>query len=210
MIEPTWRAELVERIDHAISVAQELRNTPSSSEPNAAALDKTLSVLAGTRQKTIDCHLPPPNGRTTLGLARWVTDWIEDLNSPLVRAVSAVEKHYLKIPPEVPAFPLLADLTLVMIYADGHTTPPVPDGQAFITIQDKAVFTVGIWRRGTPDDFGGWGESPANEAALIGEAHDLVVAHVPAFLRATNTAKLICPAGITERMVWPEDHLPGE
>jgi hypothetical protein len=207
MIEPIWRAELAGLIDRAISIAQELRDTPNSSEPNTAMLETTLIVMAGLRQKTIDCHLPPPNGRTTLGLARGVTDWIAELDSRLLRAVGSIEQHYLTIPPEDPRFPALPDLTLVSIHADGSTTPPVPDGQAMITIQDKELFHVGVWRRG---DFGGHKESPVNEAAIMQEALILVQSRAPMFLNADASTSLICPAEITERMVWPEDQWPRE
>jgi hypothetical protein len=207
MIEPIWRAELVELIDRAISIAQELRVIPNSSEPNTAMLETTLGVLVGLRQKNIDCHLPPPNGRTTLGLARGVTDWIAELDSTLLRAVGSIERCYLSVPPEDPRFPALPDLTLVSIHADGSTTPPVPDGQAIITIQDKEIFHIGVWRRG---DFGGHKESPVNEAALIQEALKRVQRRAPGFLNEDASTSLICPAEITDRMVWPEDKWPKE
>jgi hypothetical protein len=123
----------------------------------------------------------------------------------LLRAVGVIERNYLIIPPDDPRFPALAPLTLVRILADGSTTPPVPDGQAFVTIQEKAVFMVGIWRRG---DYGGHKESPINEAQPMTAAHDFVMAHAPQLLQEVDSTSLICPPDITERMVWPEDHGP--
>jgi hypothetical protein len=206
-IEASWRAELVRLIDQATVIGRDLRDTPETGEPDKDMLNRTLSVLAGLRQKTIDCHLPPPNGQTTLGLARGVTDRIDDLNIPLVSAVGAIERHYLTIPSEDQRFPALPDLTLVRIHADGSTTPPVPDGQAMITIQDRAILHVGIWRRG---DFGGHKESPVNEAKLMSAVHDLVKADAPHFLEEDDSTSLICPAEVTEKMVWPEDQWPKE
>jgi hypothetical protein len=205
MIEPIWRAELIKLIDQARDVAQQLRTTPNSSEPNGAMLETTLCVLDRLRQKTINCHLPPPNGRTTLGIARGVTDFVEDLDGTLVQAAGAIERHYLTVPLADPRYPPLPDWTRVEIFADGSTKPAIPDGQAIVTIQDKAIILVGIWRRG---DSGGQKESPVNEGDLIPDAYGLAKAHAPQYLDGGTRTVLICPAELTDRMVWPDDQLP--
>lgn len=203
-IEVPWRAELVRLIDDAITITDTQRNDPARPEPNIEMLDRTRAVLTKLRAKTIACHLPPPDGQTTLGIARGVTDVIPDPDPRLVRAASAVERHYLTIPPGYPRCPVLPPLTLVRIYADGSTKPPIPDGQALITIQDKDVFAAGIWRRG---DFGGHKESPVNEAALMTDVRARVQSCAPRMLDNTDSTSVICPPDITGRMVWPEDQV---
>jgi hypothetical protein len=204
-LQPAWRRQLVALIDEAAAIATRLRHDARRPEPNLAMLDRTLFVLAQLRAKTLNCHLPPPNGQTTLGIARGVLDWIEDLASPLAKAAGALERHYLTIPDEDPRFPNLAEFTVVARFADGSTLPLVSDGQAFIIIQDKAVFTIGIWRYG---DFGGHIEPPVNEAALLGEAHARVLVRVPDVLDEVSSTSLTCPPDLVARMVWPEDLVP--
>jgi hypothetical protein len=205
MIEVAWRQELVRLIDVAEARAKALYDDPLKPEPNLVMIQRTRTVLAVMRKKTIDCHIPPPNGSTTLGLARGVLDWIDDRATPLVRAVGAIERHYLTIPADDARFPTLPALTLVRIFADGSTKPPIADGQALITIQDKSIFHVGIWRCG---DFGGHKEAPVNEAALKVEAATLVSSQAAQLLSDADNTNLICPPELTERMVWPADQWP--
>jgi hypothetical protein len=64
---------------------------------NRPMLIRTLAVLDELRRKTINCHLPPPDGRTTLGVARGVLDFVDDLNGALSIAAGAIEKHYFAL-----------------------------------------------------------------------------------------------------------------
>jgi hypothetical protein len=113
-----------------------------------------------------------------------------------------VERHYLTIPPADPRFPTLPPLSVFERFADGSTKPPVPDGQPVITIQDHRAFAVGVWRG---DEFGGFIDSPVNEAHLIAAAQGFIAAHAPALLGAAAATALTCPSEIAEQSVWPED-----
>jgi hypothetical protein len=203
-IEMEWQRRLVELLDEAIQIGINLRNDRTGTEPDKVRLTQTLFVLAKLREKALNCHLPAPNGRTTLGIARGVTDFVDDLHGPLTRAAGAIELHYLTIPPANPRFPTLPPLTPFERFADGSTKPPVPDGQPVITIQDRRAFAVGVWRRG---DFGGYIDTPVNEADLISGAQTLIATQSPMLFDALVATALTCPAALAEHMVWPEDRV---
>jgi hypothetical protein len=201
-VEAPWRQRLVDLIDAAIEIGIDLRNDQNGLEPDKVLLTRALFVLAKLREKTVNCHLPTPNGLTTLGIARGVLDFIDDRYGRLVQAAGAIERHYLTVPVADPRFPPLSPLTEFSCFADGSTKPPVPDGQPVITLQDRDVFTVGIWRRG---DFGGHKESPVNEQSLAVLARDLILGHAPELLDRVTSTSITCPPEIAEQMVWPED-----
>jgi hypothetical protein len=165
-------------------------------------LERTRLVLEKIRRKAMACHLPPPDGQTTLGLARGVTDWIENPNSPLLTAVGAIERHYLTVPPEDARFPALPDFTPVIVSADGSSEPPIPDGQALLTIRGGTVVDVGIWRR---NGAFGWRETPINDFSVMKDAQARLDSYA---FRHAGSGEVICPPDIASRMVWPEDQVP--
>jgi hypothetical protein len=201
-IEAPWRIELVRLIDRAMPVVEALLLNPLQPETNTVMLDRTQLVLAKMRRKAIACHLPPPDGQTTLGLVRGVTDWIQDLNILLVTAVGAIERHYLTIPSEDARFPPLPDFTPVTLSADGSSEPPIPDGQALLTIRGGTVVDVGIWRR---NGAFGWRETPINDVGVAKDAQARLDSHASQHAEA---GAVICPPDISGLMVWPEDQVP--
>jgi hypothetical protein len=94
----------------------------------------------------------------------------------------------------------LKPLAQIKRFADGHTVPDMPSPMAVITIQDKEVFSVGIWIRG---DFGGHEENPTNMNGLKALAEVRLRALKPGFLKRVRNLCLICPKDIAEQMIWP-------
>jgi hypothetical protein len=201
-IEAPWRVELVRLIDRALPVVDTFLADLHKPEPNAEMLTRTRLVLNQLRKKAIACHLPPPDGQTTLGLARGATDWIEDLNSSLLAAVGAIERHYLTIPPDDVRFPPLPDFTPVILAADGSANPPIPDGQALLTVRASTVVDVSIWRR---NGAGCWRETPINDIGVANDAQERLSSHAPLQI---DSGEVICPPDIATLMVWPEDQIP--
>ncbi|GCA76352.1 hypothetical protein MiTe_03197 [Microcystis aeruginosa NIES-2520] len=56
----------------------------------------TLINLKTIKSQALAGQLPPSQGIVTLGLAREVADWIDSLDSPLLKAVGKVEREYQK------------------------------------------------------------------------------------------------------------------
>jgi hypothetical protein len=201
-IEAPWRVELVRLIDRAMPVVETLLHDPLKPEPDTVMLDRTRLVLEKIRRKAIACHLPPPDGEITLGLARGVTDWIADPNSPLLTAVGAIERHYLTIPPQDVRFPPLPDFTPVIVSADGSSEPPIPDGQALLTIRGSTVVDVDIWRRNGAFV---WRETPINDFGVMKDAQLRLDSHASLQI---DSGEFICPPDVARLMVWAEDQFP--
>ena len=83
--------ELIQSIDQAITVAQQIRETEILTQ-----IEGLISVLKTIKSQALAGQLPPSQGIVTLGLARGVADWIDSLDSPLLRAVGKVEREYPK------------------------------------------------------------------------------------------------------------------
>ena len=83
--------ELVQSIDHAIAVAEQMPKTERSTR-----IEGLISVLKTIKSQALAGQLPPSQGIVTLGLAREVADWIDSLDSPLLKAVGKVEREYQK------------------------------------------------------------------------------------------------------------------
>ncbi len=96
----------------------------------------------------------------------------------------------------------LRPLQVIKVMADSSTHPAIPDPIPRIVVQDRAVFTVDVWIR---DDFGGHGEVPINELALMTLAHSLLRSESPTVLQQVQSTFLICPLAIAEQMQWPTD-----
>jgi hypothetical protein len=97
-------------------------------------------------------------------------------------------------------------LSEIIIYADGHTEPPIPSPIPLITIQDRAVWSVEIK---ILYDFGGHGELPINERELIAAADELIRSSRPDLLDRVNNTSLICPIDLADRMRWVAESKSG-
>ncbi|MDB9506830.1 MAG: hypothetical protein ACKPJT_09410 [Microcystis panniformis] len=83
--------ELIQSIDQAINVAEQMPKTE-----RATRIEGLISVLKTIKSQALAGQLPPSQGIVTLGLAREVADWIDSLDSPLLKAVGKVEREYQK------------------------------------------------------------------------------------------------------------------
>ncbi|MEG3438927.1 hypothetical protein V0288_17500 [Pannus brasiliensis CCIBt3594] len=81
-------AEFIRSIDRAIEVAERV----TTEQPDR--LENLIRVLGTLRERVLAGQLEPSGGTTTLGLTRDVADWIDALDSPLLEAVGAIERHY--------------------------------------------------------------------------------------------------------------------
>jgi hypothetical protein len=90
-----WESDLIAYLDKTTLVAQSMLSHPALQEP-PELLHRLLDGLASTRVRIEEGTLPPPDRKISLGIARFVTDWVDDLNGPLHHAVCEIEQHYLK------------------------------------------------------------------------------------------------------------------
>ncbi|MCW5317273.1 hypothetical protein GTQ43_26750 [Nostoc sp. KVJ3] len=89
----TKTEEFIKLIDQASDIAEQtLKDKPEFSEP----LNNAIAALQSIKTKTLNDRLEPSEKTATLGLARGVADWIEPLDSPLLKAVGAIEEYYQK------------------------------------------------------------------------------------------------------------------
>ena len=83
------KSEFIGLIDSAITLSQEL-----SLEEEPKRLATLVSVLQRLKHQVLDDKLEPSKGVLTLGLSREVADWIDSLDSPLLKAVGLIEQYY--------------------------------------------------------------------------------------------------------------------
>ncbi len=81
--------EFIQLIDHALMVAEQ-----TNSQLNIEQLSRVISQLQHLKSQVLSQRLEPSQGLITLGLSRGVSDWIDSLDSPLLKAVGAVERFY--------------------------------------------------------------------------------------------------------------------
>jgi hypothetical protein len=93
----------------------------------------------------------------------------------------------------------------IKIFADGHTKPDIPSPMPMVSIQDRIVFSIGIWICG---DYGGHQENPVNSAALIREVEAILRISKPHLYKRKGNVSLICPMEVAECMRWPADGKP--
>lgn len=86
----TKTAKLLKLIEQALNIAEQMRTELANPE----RLNNVISVLQSIKNKTLIGQLEPSAGTSTLGLAREVADWVEPLDSPLLKAVGAIEEYY--------------------------------------------------------------------------------------------------------------------
>jgi hypothetical protein len=84
--------EFVNLVNQALEVAEQI--LPESGERER--LNNVVMQLQYIRTQAQNGQLAPSEGNTTLGLAREVSDWIANLDSPFLSAIGAIEQYYQK------------------------------------------------------------------------------------------------------------------
>ncbi|MBH8555807.1 hypothetical protein I8751_26360 [Nostocaceae cyanobacterium CENA357] len=95
----TKTEEFIKLLDQAIKIAEQIRTEQQIKQPefgHSERLNHLVNNLQSVRDKTLNGNLEPSAGVSTLGLAREVADWIEPLDSPLLKVVGAIEEYYQK------------------------------------------------------------------------------------------------------------------
>ena len=85
------KLKFIQLIDRAVKIAEQMRSINKSNN-----LNRLITVLKDIKNQIITDKLEASKGITTLGLARQVSDWIDSLDSPLLKAVGEIEKYYQK------------------------------------------------------------------------------------------------------------------
>jgi len=83
------KLEFVRLVDHALKVAEQMKSGNQKEQIN-----HLISTLQTIKRQATAGQLEPSQGTSTLGLSRGVADWIDSLDSPLLKAVGAIEKYY--------------------------------------------------------------------------------------------------------------------
>jgi hypothetical protein len=89
----TKTEEFIKLIDQASEIAKQMLK---DKKPDSTHLNNAIAALQAIKTKTLNSKLEPSGGISTLGLAHGVADWIEALDSPLLKAVGAIEEYYQK------------------------------------------------------------------------------------------------------------------
>ena len=83
--------ELIKLIENAIAVSNQIKL-----EKNADYLNNVINILQNLKTQVVENQLTSSEGVLTLGLSRGVADWVDSLDSPLLKAVGNIEKYYQK------------------------------------------------------------------------------------------------------------------
>jgi hypothetical protein len=86
--------EFIKLIDQASEIAEKMLKDKKTDL--SERLNNVISVLKSIKNKALNGKLEPSGGISNLGLAREVADWIEPLDSPLLKAIGAIEEYYQK------------------------------------------------------------------------------------------------------------------
>jgi hypothetical protein len=81
--------EFIRLIDYALEIAVQI-----SGESQTEQLNNLIAALKAIRSQAMAGCLEPSQGISTLGLSREVADWIESLDSTLLKAVGAIDQYY--------------------------------------------------------------------------------------------------------------------
>lgn len=92
----TKTEEFIKLLDKALEIAEQIGRDKQPEFRYSERLNNLISALQSIRSKTLIDKLEPSGGISTLGLAREVADWIEPLDSPLLKTVGAIEEYYQK------------------------------------------------------------------------------------------------------------------
>lgn len=87
----TKNFEFIRLIDYALEIAEQIRG-----ENQVEQLNNLIGALQAIKSQAIAGQLETSKGISTLGLAREVADWIDSLDSPLLKTVGAIDRYYQK------------------------------------------------------------------------------------------------------------------
>jgi hypothetical protein len=82
--------DFIQLIDQAMAIA--IASRPDY-DPPEQRLEKLLDTLQKLKEDSQSGNLKPAN-HSHLGLGRFVSDWVEPLNSPLTGAVWEIDQYY--------------------------------------------------------------------------------------------------------------------
>jgi len=85
------KQEFLKLIDRAIKLGEGMLDGGYSPSER---LNTLIHELHEIKARTISDQLEPSGGNITLGLAREVADWIDTLDSQLLKAVGEIEIYY--------------------------------------------------------------------------------------------------------------------
>ena len=85
----TKRFEFIRLIDRALEIAEQVREGNQVEQ-----LRNLIGVLQAIKNQVVEGQLETSQGISTLGLSREVADWIDSLDSPLLKAVGAIEQYH--------------------------------------------------------------------------------------------------------------------
>ncbi|MEB3292618.1 MAG: hypothetical protein VKJ24_05625 [Synechococcales bacterium] len=85
----TKEIEFIQLIDHALELAEQM-----SGENQVEQLSNLIGALQTIKSRAIAGQLEPSRGSLTLGLVREVADWVDSLDSPLLKMVGAIDRYY--------------------------------------------------------------------------------------------------------------------
>ncbi|MEH1868217.1 MAG: hypothetical protein V7K69_24930 [Nostoc sp.] len=88
--------EFIKLLDKALQIAEQTRKDKQPEFKHSERLNNLISALESIKNKTLIGKLEASGGISTLGLSREVADWIEPLDSPLLKAVGKIEEYYQK------------------------------------------------------------------------------------------------------------------
>lgn len=92
-----WHRTVIKSLDHAIDVTKSALADPKA-EDSASNLQSLLNLLSQVRGRALEGTLQPPCDGLSLGLARYVTDWVFELGGPLHNAICDIEEMYSAAP----------------------------------------------------------------------------------------------------------------
>ena len=84
---------LIDLTNAAIAIVIEMQSS-SSSANSPESLDQTILILNDLKERAYTGRLGSSADGVILGLVRYVSDWIEPLNSPLLSAVGEIEIYF--------------------------------------------------------------------------------------------------------------------
>ncbi|MEB3361012.1 MAG: hypothetical protein VKI42_02675 [Synechococcaceae cyanobacterium] len=84
--------DLLPLIDGALELADRHRQGAEGDR-----VTQLIGVLRGLRSQVQAGTLEPSSGGASLGLSRGVADWVDPLDSPLLKAVAAIEARYQQL-----------------------------------------------------------------------------------------------------------------
>jgi hypothetical protein len=90
-----WQTELALRLNNVITIAK-VALIDRQSKDNPELLQSLINGVEAILGQVTDGTLTPPDGQISLGIGRYVSDWVDDLQGPLSIAVATAEIHYTK------------------------------------------------------------------------------------------------------------------